>query len=164
MRNLFFNHYYFFFAKFFKLFFMRNLNRVTLIGRLGKDPELQRFDSGAVKVNFSLATSESYMDREGIRREITEWHNVVMWRKLAEIAEQYLRKGNLVFLEGKLRTRSWDDQQSVELRSHFEKHVDKLNDKIVLFEEELSRNSVNGDIQHAAYRLRWLAARPNTDS
>ncbi len=90
---------------------MRNLNRVTLIGRLGKDPELQRFESGAVKVTFSLATSESYMDREGIRREITEWHNIVMWRKLAEIAEQYLRKGNLVFLEGKLRTRSWDDQQ-----------------------------------------------------
>ena len=89
---------------------MRSLNKVQLIGNLGKDPEIQRFESGAVKAAFSLATSESYMGKDGVRRDLTEWHNIVMWRGLAEIAEKYLRKGKPVFLEGRIRTRSWDDQ------------------------------------------------------
>lgn len=89
---------------------MTSLNRVMLIGRLGKDPEIQHFDSGVVRASFSLATSEVYINKEGQKIEQTEWHNVVMWRKLAEIAEKYLQKGKLVYIEGRLKTRSWDDK------------------------------------------------------
>lgn len=89
---------------------MKGINKVILIGRLGKDPEVQRFSSGAVKAAFSLATSESYKNRDGVWIESTEWHNIVVWRYAAEFAEKYLRKGNLVYLEGKIKTRSWEDQ------------------------------------------------------
>ncbi len=89
---------------------MRDINKVILIGRLGKDPEVVNFESGTKKVSFSLATGESYTNRNGEKVENTEWHNVVMWRKLAEIAEQYLSKGDPVYVEGKLRTRSYDDK------------------------------------------------------
>jgi len=89
---------------------MRGLNKVTLIGRLGRDPEIRYFESGTAKANFPLATSETYTNKEGQRVENTEWHNIIFWRQLAEIAEKYLKKGALVYIEGKLRTRSWDDQ------------------------------------------------------
>lgn len=92
---------------------MSSLNRVMLIGRLGKDPEIQHFDSGVVKASFSLATSEVYMNKDGQKVEQTEWHNVVMWRKLAEIAEKYLHKGKMVYIEGRLKTRSWDDKDNI---------------------------------------------------
>ncbi|RAW03233.1 single-stranded DNA-binding protein [Pseudochryseolinea flava] len=88
---------------------MSGVNKVILVGRLGKDPEVRNLDNGAVVANFSIATSESYKDRTtGEKKEITEWHNVVLWRGLAEIAQKYLRKGDMVFIEGKLRTRSWE--------------------------------------------------------
>lgn len=90
---------------------MTSLNRVMLIGRLGKEPEIQHFDSGVVRASFSLATSEVYINKDGQKIEQTEWHNIVMWRKLAEIAEKYLVKGKLVYIEGKLKTRSWDDKE-----------------------------------------------------
>ena len=89
---------------------MRGLNKVQLIGRLGKEPEVQRFDNGGIKVKFPLATSEKYKDRNGNLVEQTEWHNVIAWRRLAEIAESFLRKGSAVYVEGKITTRSWDDQ------------------------------------------------------
>ena len=85
----------------------RGINKVTLIGNLGKDPEVQTFDTYK-KAAFSLATTEYSRDREGNEVQHTEWHNIVMWRGLAEIAEQYLRKGNQVYIEGKIRTRSFD--------------------------------------------------------
>jgi single-strand DNA-binding protein len=88
---------------------MSGVNKVILIGRLGKDPEVRNLDNGAVVANFSIATSESYKDRTtGEKKEVTEWHNIVLWRGLAEIAQKYLRKGDMVFIEGKLRTRSWE--------------------------------------------------------
>ncbi|HEY9006914.1 single-stranded DNA-binding protein [Ohtaekwangia sp.] len=88
---------------------MSGVNKVILVGRLGKDPEVRNLDNGAVVANFSIATSESYKDRTtGEKKEITEWHNIVLWRGLAEIAQKYLRKGDMVFIEGKLRTRSWE--------------------------------------------------------
>lgn len=88
---------------------MSGVNKVILIGRLGKDPEVRNLDNGAVVANFSIATSETYKDRTtGERKEITEWHNIVLWRALAEIAQKYLRKGDMVYIEGKLRTRSWE--------------------------------------------------------
>jgi len=88
---------------------MSGVNKVILIGRLGKDPEVRNLDNGAVVANFSIATSESYKDKTtGEKKEVTEWHNIVLWRGLAEIAQKYLRKGDMVFIEGKLRTRSWE--------------------------------------------------------
>ena len=86
------------------------VNKVILIGNLGADPELKYTPSGVPVVNFSLATSESWTDKSGERQERTEWHRIVLWRKLAEIAGQYLRKGSKLYVEGKLQTRSWDDQ------------------------------------------------------
>jgi single-strand DNA-binding protein len=88
---------------------MSGVNKVILVGRLGKDPEVRNLDNGAVVANFSIATSESYKDRTtGEKKEITEWHNIVLWRGLAEIAQKYLHKGDMVYIEGKLRTRSWE--------------------------------------------------------
>ncbi len=85
----------------------RGVNKVILVGNLGKDPEVQTFDTYK-KAAFSLATTEYSRDREGNEVQHTEWHNIVMWRGLAEIAEQYLHKGNQVYIEGKIRTRSYD--------------------------------------------------------
>ena len=89
---------------------MAGVNKVILIGNLGKDPEVQTFDNGIKKATFSLATTEKFKNKEGVLAEETEWHKVVVWRKLAEIAEAYLRKGSLLFVEGRLRTHSWDDK------------------------------------------------------
>lgn len=89
---------------------MASLNKVMLIGNLGKDPEVRAIPSGVKVANFSIATTESYTDKNNQKVDKTEWHNIVMWRGLAEVAEKYLKKGNQVFIEGKLTTRSWDDQ------------------------------------------------------
>lgn len=90
---------------------MSGVNKVILVGRLGKDPEVRNLESGAVVANFTMATSESYRDKTtGDRKEITEWHNIVLWRGLAEIAQKYLHKGDMVYIEGKLRTRSWEKE------------------------------------------------------
>ena len=87
------------------------VNKVILIGNLGADPEVRYTPDGVPVANFSLATSESWNDRtSGEKQERTEWHRLVLWRKLAEIAGQYLKKGSKIYVEGKLQTRSWDDQ------------------------------------------------------
>ncbi|MCH2224865.1 MAG: single-stranded DNA-binding protein [Crocinitomicaceae bacterium] len=89
-----------------------SVNKVILIGNLGKDPEVRHLENGAVVANFSIATSETYTDRNtGERRENTDWHNIVVWRGLAEVVEKYLRKGHKVYIEGKLKTRSWQDKE-----------------------------------------------------
>ncbi|MDH3710549.1 MAG: single-stranded DNA-binding protein [Cyclobacteriaceae bacterium] len=91
---------------------MAGVNKVILVGNLGKDPEVRHLESGVMVANFTLATTESYKDRTtGERKQVTEWHNIVLWRGLAEVAEKYLKKGNQVYVEGKLRTRSWNDQE-----------------------------------------------------
>jgi single-strand DNA-binding protein len=88
---------------------MQGVNKVILIGNLGKDPEVRHLDNGASVANFSIATTETYKDRNsGERVDQTEWHNIVLWRGLAEVAEKYLKKGDSVYIEGKLRTRSWE--------------------------------------------------------
>lgn len=90
---------------------MSGVNKVILVGRLGKEPEVRNLENGAVVANFAIATSESYKDRTtGEKKEVTEWHNIVLWRGLAEIAQKYLHKGDLVYIEGKLRTRSWEKE------------------------------------------------------
>lgn len=90
---------------------MSGVNKVILIGRLGKDPEVRNLDNGVSVANFTMATSESYKDRTtGEKKEVTEWHNIVLWRGLAEVSQKYLHKGDLVYIEGKLRTRSWEKE------------------------------------------------------
>ncbi|MFT3884950.1 MAG: single-stranded DNA-binding protein [Flavobacteriales bacterium] len=90
---------------------MAGVNKVILIGNLGADPEIRHLQNGVSVANFRIATSETFKDRQtGERREQTEWHNVVAWRGLAEITEKYLKKGSKVYVEGKLRTRQWQDK------------------------------------------------------
>lgn len=88
------------------------INKVILVGRLGKDPEIKSTPNGTTVTKFSLATDEKFTDRNGEKQERTEWHNVVVWGKLAEICGQYLKKGKLVFIEGAIRTDSWDDKET----------------------------------------------------
>ena len=87
-----------------------SVNKVILVGRLGKDPELKYTQGGTPVVRFSLATDETWKDQSGEKQQRTEWHNVVAWRKLAEICGQYLNKGKLVYIEGKVQTRNWEDK------------------------------------------------------
>lgn len=94
---------------------MRGVNRVILLGTLGKDPETKTFPNGGSLTQFSIATSESWTDKNtGERKEQTEWHNIVLQNKLGEIAQQYLRKGSKVYIEGSLNTRKWTDQNGQE--------------------------------------------------
>ncbi len=87
------------------------INKVILIGNLGKDPEIIRLESGVKKATFSLATTEVYKNKEGVKTEHTEWHNIVLWRGLAEVAENYLKKGNSVYIEGRIRKRDYEDKE-----------------------------------------------------
>ena len=88
------------------------INKVILVGRLGKDPEIRSTPQGTTVAKFTVATDEKYNDRDGNRQERTEWHNIAAWGKLGEICGQYLRKGKLVYIEGSIRTDSWDDKES----------------------------------------------------
>ncbi len=90
------------------------INKVTLIGHLGKDPEIRHLENGAAVTQFSVATSESYKDKSDEWQTNTEWHNVVCWRSLAERAENQLKKGNLVYIEGKISTRKWQDKEGID--------------------------------------------------
>lgn len=91
-----------------------SLNKVILIGRLGKEPTIRFMPNGEAVCNFSVATSEKYTDKNGQRQEATEWHDVTMFRKLAEIAGQYLTKGSQVYIEGKIKSRKYTDKNGVE--------------------------------------------------
>ena len=102
------------------------VNRVTLVGRLGKDPETRYTSGGQAVCNFSLATDETYKDRAGQRQKRTEWHRIVMWGKLAEIAQQYLKKGALVYLEGRIQSRQWEDKRDGQKKTAFEIVADTM--------------------------------------
>lgn len=91
---------------------MRGVNRVMLIGNLGKDPDVQFLEGNIAVAKFPLATTETFKDRSGKLVSQTEWHTVVLWRGLAELAQKYLHKGSLVYIEGRLRTRSWEDKEA----------------------------------------------------
>ncbi|MBI4482469.1 MAG: single-stranded DNA-binding protein [Acidobacteria bacterium] len=93
------------------------VNKVILVGRLGRDPELRYTPGGSPVANFSVATNEVWTDKNGQRQERTEWHNIVAWNKLAEICSQYLVKGRLVYIEGRLQTREWDDKDGNKRRT-----------------------------------------------
>ena len=101
------------------------LNKVTLIGHLGKDPITRYMQNSDAVCNFSIATSESWKDAQGQRQEKTEWHAITLYRKLAEIAAQYLKKGSLIYLEGKIQSRKYTDKQGIE-RTAYEIIGDEL--------------------------------------
>lgn len=86
------------------------INKAILVGNVGKDPEVRYLESGVAVAQFPLATSETYKDKSGNKTSKTEWHNIVLWRGLAEVAEKYVKKGNPLYIEGRIRSRSWDDK------------------------------------------------------
>lgn len=92
---------------------MASVNKVTILGRLGGDPEVKEISQGSTVANFSVATSDAWTDKNGQKQERTEWHRIVVWGKLAELCGRYLSKGRQVYLEGRLQTRSWEDQDGV---------------------------------------------------
>ncbi len=94
-----------------------SVNKAILVGRLGRDPETRYTSGGQAVCNFSIATDSTYKDRNGERQKRTEWHRIVLWGKLAEIAQQYLKKGQLVYIEGRLQTREWEDKRDGQKRS-----------------------------------------------
>ncbi len=94
-----------------------SVNKVILVGRLGRDPETRYTSGGQAVANFTMATDESYKDRAGERQKRTEWHRIVLWGKLAEIAQQYLKKGMLVYIEGRIQTRQWEDKRDGQKRT-----------------------------------------------
>ena len=96
-----------------------SVNKVILVGRLGRDPETRFTGAGQAVANFSVATDETYKDRNGERQKRTEWHKIVVWGKQAEIAQQYLKKGSLVFIEGRIQSREWQDKEG-QKRTSFE--------------------------------------------
>ena len=91
---------------------MSGVNKVILVGNVGKDPEVRYLEGGVATARFPLATSESYKNREGQKVETTEWHNIVLWRGLAEVAEKYVRKGKQLYIEGRIRTRSYGEENN----------------------------------------------------
>ena len=88
----------------------RDLNKVILIGNIGRDPDLRQTESGSAISTFSMATNTSWVNRDGVRNERTEWHNIVTWNRLAEICHQIIHKGDQIYIEGRLRTRTWEDE------------------------------------------------------
>jgi single-strand DNA-binding protein len=118
---------------------------VILVGNLGKDPEMRYTPKGVPVCSFPMATSETYKDRNsGERITQTEWHNIVIWRGMAETAEKYLRKGSQVFIEGKIKTRSWDDQQGQKRYT-----TEIIADIMQLLDRPGSKNPNDGNLQNA---------------
>jgi single-strand DNA-binding protein len=122
------------------------LNKVQIIGRLGRDPELKYTSTGMPIANLRIATDESYIDRDGNKVDRTEWHTVVLFQKTAENADNYLAKGSLVFVEGSLQTRKWQDQQgqdrySTEIKGHTIKFLDRKKDQQGDDSPQQSRNN-----------------------
>lgn len=105
---------------------LSGVNKVILIGNLGKDPDVRYLDNGVAVANMSIATTENYKNKKGDRVSQTEWHEIVLWRGLAEIAEKYLKKGSSVYIEGKIRTNKWVDKEGV-TRNKVEIMADKMN-------------------------------------
>jgi single-strand DNA-binding protein len=114
---------------------MRGVNKVILIGNLGRDPDIQYLEGNIAVAKFSLATTETFKDRAGKLISQTEWHTVVLWRGLAELAQKYLHKGSLVYIEGRLRTRSWEDKEG---NKKFATEV--VGDNLVMLDKRIEAN------------------------
>ncbi len=120
----------------------RGLNKVMLIGRLGRDPEMRYTPTGKPVTSFSVATNRTWVTADGERREATEWFNVVAWRELAEICHQYLSKGSRVYIEGRLQTRSWETPDG---QRHFRTEV--VADEMIILDQQPSDNQGSGGQQ-----------------
>jgi len=118
------------------LFIMRGVNRVMLIGNLGKDPDVQVLEGNIAVAKFPLATTETFKDRGGKLISQTEWHTVVLWRGLAELAQKYLHKGSLVYIEGRLRTRNWDDKEG-----HRKFATEVVGDNLIMLDKKVDATS-----------------------
>ena len=119
---------------------MSGVNKVILIGNLGKDPEVRYLDNGVAVANLSLATTENYKNKEGERVSQTERHDIVLWRGLAEVAEKYLKKGSSVYVEGKLRTNKWVDKEE---NTRYKTEV--LADKLTMLGRSNNQENSNGN-------------------
>ncbi|VVB51613.1 Single-stranded DNA-binding protein [uncultured archaeon] len=119
------------------------VNKVILVGRLGKDPEVRYTNGGKAVANFSMATDETWKDRNGEKQQKTEWHKVVAWEKLAEIIQKYVVKGQLVYIEGKLQTRKWQDKDGKDRYS-----TEIVADTLRMLGKGSGGNSNNGDNGH----------------
>lgn len=106
----------------------RSVNKVILVGNVGKDPEILFASTGTPKANFTLATSERFKDKSGEFQERTEWHNLVAWQRLAEIVRDYVKKGSKLYIEGRIQTRSWDDKEG---QKHYKTEI-VVNDLVLL--------------------------------
>ena len=131
---------------------MRGVNRVVLIGNLGKEPDLQYLEGNIAVAKFPLATTETYKDKNGALVSQTEWHTVVLWRGLAELAQKYLHKGSLVFIEGRIRTRNWEDKDK---NRRFSTEI--VGDNLVM----LDKRKDNGDIPPVDHANESNAAAPD---
>ncbi len=118
---------------------MRGVNRVVLIGNLGKEPDLQHLEGNIAVAKFPLATTETYKDKNGNLVSQTEWHTVVLWRGLAELAQKYLHKGSLVFIEGRIRTRNWEDKDK---NKRFSTEI--LGDNLVMLDKRKEQSDGHG--------------------
>jgi len=125
---------------------MSGINKVILVGNLGKDPEVRHLEGGVTVAKFPLATSETYKKADGTRVENTEWHNIVMWRGLAESAEKYLRKGSLIYVEGKIKTRTWEDNG---VRKYFTEIVADVMTMLGRRPDEATTNHVTSEYAKA---------------
>ena len=114
----------------------RSLNKVMLIGNLGKDPDVQHLEGNIAVAKFPLATTETFKDRTGKLVSQTEWHTVVLWRGLAELAQKYLHKSSLVYIEGRLRTRSWDDKDG-----HRKFATEVVGDNLIMLDKRMESGS-----------------------
>ena len=124
---------------------MRGVNKVMLIGNLGKDPEIQYLEGNIAVSKFPLATTETYKDRTGKLISQTEWHNIVLWRGLAELAQKYLHKGSLVYIEGRLKTRYWED------REHNKKVITEIiADNLIMLDKKLDIHSNESHDAHGS--------------
>ncbi|UOF94600.1 MAG: single-stranded DNA-binding protein [Bacteroides sp.] len=129
---------------------MSTINKVIIVGYLGKDPEVKHFDNGNLKANFPVATSETFISKDKQKITNTDWHNIIVWNKLAEIVEKYLHKGKLVYLEGKIKNRSWNDSDGnkkyiTEIVADTITMLGKRNDNYTVNNDEdiLSSNQTN---------------------
>ncbi len=118
---------------------MRGVNKVMLIGNLGKDPDVQHLEGNIAVAKFPLATTETYKDRTGKLVSQTEWHTVVLWRGLAELAQKYLHKGSLIYVEGRLRTRSWEDKDG-----HKKFATEVVGDNLIMLDKRADGTGLHG--------------------
>ncbi len=117
---------------------MAGVNKVILVGNLGKDPEVKYLEGGVAVAKFPLATTETFKDKSGVKKEQTEWHNIVLWRGLAEVSEKYLKKGDTVYIEGKIRSRSFDDKDGVKRYS-----IDIVAETLNMLSKKREENTIN---------------------